>query len=311
MFQKIKRAGVSLMLLVMLGAIAMAQPADAPVPTAMPTPGVMSVGTETFGPSRPDATPTATPSATPEAASTEAAPAPHLVGAGAGAMAAALIDGTDDADASEGTGRLAGLKIGIDPGHQLQANNEHEPIAPGSKQTKPKVSSGTQGVKTRTPEHVVNLQVSLKLKEALLAEGAEVLMTRETDDVDISNIERAVMMNEAGADLVLRIHCNGSEGSAANGTEMFVRKTGSRADECDAAAQILVKAMVAATGAKNRGVTRNDTYTGLNWSEVPSILVEMGFMSNPAEDVLLGDPDYQDKLVSGMVEGIAEYFGRN
>ncbi|MEA4899466.1 N-acetylmuramoyl-L-alanine amidase [Bacillota bacterium Meth-B3] len=300
MFQKMTRALLLLMLVLMLGAIAMARPADAPVSTPNTTPTEADV----IRPDLPEATPASTPSATPS----EAAIAPHLAGAGAGAMAAALIDG---ADAAEATGRLTGLKIGIDPGHQLHANNAYEPIAPGSKHTKPKVSSGTQGVKTRASEHAVNLQVSLKLKEALLAEGAEVLMTRETEDVDISNIERAVMMNEAGADLVLRIHCNGSEGPGAKGTELFVRKTGSRADECDAAAQVLLKAMVEATGAKKRGVTHNDSYTGLNWSEVPSILVEMGFMSNPAEDVLLSDPEYQDKLVSGMVEGIAEYFGRN
>ena len=107
--------------------------------------------------------------------------------------------------------RLAGIKIGIDPGHQAHANREQEPIAPNSKKTKDKVASGTQGVKTRVPEYQVNLDVSLKLRDALEALGCEVYMTRETNDVDISNLERAQMMNELGVDLVLRIHCNGSE----------------------------------------------------------------------------------------------------
>ena len=212
-------------------------------------------------------------------------------------------------ESSEPVGRLSGLIIGIDAGHQGVGNNEHEPIAPGSSKTKPKVSSGTSGVNSKTPEHVINLEVSLQLRDALESEGATVLMVRETADIDISNIERAVMMNEAGADLVLRIHCNGADRSA-KGAQLFIRKTGACTQESLDAAAVLIEAMVKETGARNRGITQNDTYTGLNWSEVPSILVEMGFLSNPEEDALLNDPAYQAKLVKGMVEGIAAYFMR-
>ena len=107
-------------------------------------------------------------------------------------------------------GRLTGVKIGIDPGHQAQGNNGQEAVAPGSSETKAKVSSGTYGRFTGVPEYEVNLDISLQLREALEALGCEVYMTRETNDVDISNQERAIMMNELGVDLVLRIHCNGS-----------------------------------------------------------------------------------------------------
>lgn len=206
--------------------------------------------------------------------------------------------------------RLAGVKIGIDPGHQRKANREKEPIAPGSKKTKGKVSSGTQGVKTKVPEYELVLDVSFQLRDALEALGAEVYMTRESHDVDISNIERAQMMNELGVDLVLRIHCDGSENRKTHGIGLFIRKTGAKADECLKAAEALLPAMVEATGAKQRAITQNDTYTGLNWSEVPSILVEMGYMSNPEEDERLNDPEYQAKLVEGMVEGIADYMER-
>ena len=78
-------------------------------------------------------------------------------------------------------GRLSGVKIGVDPGHQEHANREQEPIAPNSKKTKDKVASGTQGVKTRVPEYQVNLEVSLRLRDALEALGCEVYMTRETN----------------------------------------------------------------------------------------------------------------------------------
>lgn len=215
----------------------------------------------------------------------------------------------DDDAAAGGEGRLAGYVIGIDPGHQSKANYDKEPIAPGSSEMKAKVSSGTQGVTTRIPEYEVNLQVSLKLKAALEAEGATVIMTRETNDVDISNMERAVMCNEAGCDIVLRIHCNGAEDRSVNGIGLYVRATGACAEDSYAASEVILPAMAQATGAREQGIFRRDTYTGLNWSEVPCILVEMGYMSNPEEDEKLCSEDYQDKLVAGMVEGLCGYFG--
>lgn len=208
-------------------------------------------------------------------------------------------------------GPLSGIKIGIDPGHQRKGNNEKEPVKPGSKEKKAKVSSGTTGVSTKIPEHVTDLQISLKLRDTLEALGAEVLMTREVAEVNISNIERAQMMNEWGADLVLRIHCNGVSNKKSNGIGLYVTKTGSIAKSSNAAAKALLPAMVAATGARKDGIFKRDTYSGLNWSEVPSILVENGYMSNPEEDKKLNDPAYQQLLCNGMAQGIADYFERD
>ena len=206
--------------------------------------------------------------------------------------------------------RLAGLKIGIDPGHQGRGNSDREPVAPGSDEMKAKVSSGTSGVSTGIAEYITVLEISLKLREALEQEGCTVYMTRDTHEIDISNKERAEMMNELGVDLALRIHCDGAEDSSANGIGMFVRKTGEKQAESEAAAAVLLDKMVEATGAKRRDVYLRDTYTMNNWSVVPCILVECGFMSNPEEDEKLNDPAYQDLLVAGMVEGIAAYFER-
>ncbi len=208
------------------------------------------------------------------------------------------------------TPRLYGLRIGIDPGHQEHANSEKEPVAPNSSETKAKVSSGTAGVSTGVAEYITDLEVALKLREALEAQGCEVYMTREVNDIDISNLERAEMMNELGVDLVLRLHCDGATDRSANGIGMFVRATGEKQEESEAAAKVLLEAMSEATGAKARGVFLRDTYTMNNWSIVPCILVEMGYMSNPEEDEKLNDPAYQDLLVQGMVEGIARYFER-
>lgn len=206
--------------------------------------------------------------------------------------------------------RLHGLIIGIDPGHQGQGNYDKEPVGPDTKEMKAKVSSGTSGVSTGIAEYVTVLEISLKLREALEEMGCSVYMTRDTHEIDISNKERAEMMNELGADLVLRLHCDGAEDRSANGIGMFVRKTGEKQEESQAAAEVLLDAMVESTGAKKRGVFLRDTYTMNNWSIVPCILVEMGFMSNPEEDEKLNNPEYQELLVQGMAEGICRYFER-
>lgn len=205
---------------------------------------------------------------------------------------------------------LSGCLIGLDPGHQAHGNSEQEPVAPGSTQTKAKVSSGTSGVSTHIDEYVTNLEIGLQLRDALEKLGAQVVMTRETHDVDISNIQRAQIMNDAGVQLCLRLHCNGSENRNVQGLTLYAKATGEGAEESAALAQALHQPMLDATGAKDRGIILNDNYTGQNWCNVPCVMVEMGFMSNPEEDELLNDPDYQQKLVDGMVQGIADYLGK-
>ena len=203
--------------------------------------------------------------------------------------------------------RLSGVKIGIDPGHQAHGNSQKETVAPNSSQKKAKVSSGTQGVRTRIAEYVTVLEISMKLRDALEALGAEVYLTRETHDVDLSNQDRAKMMNELGVDLVLRIHCDGAESSKSHGIGLFVSKSNDIAAESLRAAEAILPRLIAATGAKDRGITQNDNYTGQNWSTVPCLMVECGFMSNPEEDEKLNDPDYQWQLAKGMAEGICDY----
>ena len=203
---------------------------------------------------------------------------------------------------------LKGKKIGIDPGHQLHADSTKEPIAPGSSETKARVAGGTRGVSTGRPEHATNLEVALLLKELLEELGAEVLMTRETADVNVSNMERALMMNEWGADAVLRLHCNGNNVQSVHGMGMYIRKTGQAAEESERLARCLLTCMSRRTGAKAQGIYKRDSYTGLNWSTVPCVLVEMGYMTNPDEDKKLNDPLYQEQIVLGIAEALIDYF---
>ena len=205
---------------------------------------------------------------------------------------------------------LSGVKIGIDPGHQAKGNNQKETVAPNSKKTKPKVSSGTSGVATHIPEYKTVLEIALKLREALESKGAEVYMTRETHDVNISNQERAKMMNAFGVDLVLRIHCDGVDNRSRRGIALYCSKSNSIAAESYRACEAILPAVCAATGAKDNGIVSNDNYTGQNWSTVPCLMVECGFASNPDEDKLLNTEDYQWLLAGGLTQGIIDYIAQ-
>ena len=215
---------------------------------------------------------------------------------------------------------LSGVRIGIDPGHQGKWNSELEASSPNGGTMKYKASSGTTGVATKIPEYKTNLEISLKLRDALIELGAEVVMTRETHNIDISNQQRAALMNENNVDLALRVHCNGSENQSVNGLEIYTRKTCAYGNDVVDVSQLLAnekraaEAMFAeigaATGAKKNKIYYNDNYTMNNWSKVPCLLLELGYMTNPTEDRNLNDPAYQDKIVRGIVNGVCEYMGR-
>lgn len=203
--------------------------------------------------------------------------------------------------------------ICIDPGHQRKGNYEMEPIGPGAKEMKYKVSSGTKGIITQKPEYVLVLEVSLKLKEKLEERGYQVVMVREKHDVNISNKERAEIANKAKADLFLRIHADGSKDMETSGMSALYPSSrnpyvANLSKESKKISKLLMAEMALFTKAKNRGVFARDDLSGINWSKVPVSVVEMGFMTNPKEDKLLSDEKYQDKLVKGMVNAIELYF---
>ncbi len=236
-------------------------------------------------------------------------PAMAVDDADARALAAGLVADEINFAISQ-TRTLEGIVVGIDPGHQAKADREQEPIAPGSKKTKNRCSSGTRGIKSGIPEYELNLTIAFQLRDMLEADGATVIMTRTTHDVRISNIERTKIMNEANVDLYLRLHCDGSTDEDKNGIAMFVRETGSKKEESALAGNLLLDWMARETGANKRRVNRSDNYTGNNWATVPTVLVEMGFMTNAKEEAKLLAADYQTKLCTGMLKAVYAFVGR-
>lgn len=204
----------------------------------------------------------------------------------------------------------------IDAGHQQKAINDLEPNGPGSTDMKKKLSSGTQGVVTRIPEYQFNLDISLMLKEELIARGYEVVMIRETNDCPMSNAERAVYANQSGADIFVRIHANGSTDPNVTGilccapTTKNYYLTEENIAQSRTLSRLIVDEMCRVTGAVNRGLYSVDTMTGINWCEIPVTIVEMGYMSNADEDRLMATDAYREKLVQGIANGIDAYFAQ-
>ena len=202
--------------------------------------------------------------------------------------------------------------ICIDPGHQEKGDWKSEPIGPGSSYQKARVSSGTLGISTKKPEYILNLEASAVLKHILEGKGYKVIMTRESHDVNISNSERAIFANNNKADMVIRVHADSLNNPSKTGASILIpakesKYTAAIYEESQKCAN-MINSKMKESGIQVNGIFERNDLTGFNWSKVPVVLVEMGFLSNYNEDQMMSNPEYQRKLMESISDGLEEYF---
>ncbi len=230
-------------------------------------------------------------------------------------IVAAFAGSAVPAYAAEVSAVPAGHIVCIDPGHQSRGDNTPEPNGPGSSVMKARVTGGTHGTTTGVYEYQLTLNVALQLQAELQKRGYTVVMTRTTHDVNISNMERAQAAAAAGAEITIRLHADGAGSPVASGaTALAPSAANPYVSALAAPSQLLSQDILAgycnATGMKNRGVQLSDTMTGINWCKMPVTILEMGFMTNPSDDVNMENPAYQASMVTGIANGVDLYFGK-
>ena len=201
--------------------------------------------------------------------------------------------------------------ICLDPGHNTAPaiGRQLEPIGPGSSTLKIKDGGGAPG------EAAVALQIALRTRALLVARGFRVAMTRSARPYTGGNIARARFCNVRHATLMLRIHADGSASSSSRGVQTLYPAfhRGWTDDIYGAslrAARLVHRAVLSSTGAADHGLTPRPDLTGFNWADVPAILVETGFMTNPTERRLLQSPSYQLRVARGLAAGAAAFASR-
>jgi len=202
----------------------------------------------------------------------------------------------------------------LDPGHGTPPaiGRQAEPIGPGSGVLKIKDGGGTSG------EAVVNLAIAKKTRTLLLRRGYRVAMTRTGPVFSYGNggnIARAQFCNRQHAALMLRIHADGAKDRSLHGfATLYPAWHKGWTDDIYTrslkAARLVQTATVRSTGAADRGLVKRTDLTGFNWANVPAILVECGFMSNPTERRLLQSSTYEWKVARGLTAGAASFISR-
>ena len=207
--------------------------------------------------------------------------------------------------------------VAIDPGHQGSwvDMSALEPDGPGSAIMKAKATTGTQGSYTGIGEYELNLDISLMLAEELKSRGYEVVLTRTDNDTAISNAQRAILANESGADILIRIHANGSEDAGSTGALAMAPGpdnvyVGNLSEQAVELADIILSSYCSATGMGNQGVQANNTMTGMNWSKIPVMILEMGYMTNESDDRNMADSAFRQQMVKGIADGVDRYYSK-
>jgi N-acetylmuramoyl-L-alanine amidase len=196
--------------------------------------------------------------------------------------------------------------ICLDPGHATApaVGAQVEPIGPGSRTLEIKDGGGAAG------EAAVALAIARRTRTELERRGYRVVMTRNGPGYRGGNVERAKLCNRRRAALMLRIHADGSTDPSHHGIATLAPayRRGWTDDvyaRSGRFARAIQRALLRATGAADRGVVERGDLTGFNWANVPVVLVETGFVTNPAEAARLRSAAYALRVARGLAAGVA------
>ena len=157
-------------------------------------------------------------------------------------------------------------------------------------------------------EKDINLQIALRVKKKLEEKGFAVVLTREGDSVPDGKREdmnaRVKLINETKPAIAVSIHQNSYTNSSVRGAQVFYHVSSEVSKE---AAQCLQEEFWALDEENKREIKANDTYFMLKRTEVPTIIVECGFLSNPEEAENLLTEDYQEQISLAICTGISKW----
>ena len=214
-------------------------------------------------------------------------------------------------------GALDGKTVALDPGHNgknAQSPSEINRLVPDGRGGKKACNTTGTATADDFPEHAFNFNVAVAMRERLQELGAEVVMSRDDDDSVGPCVDyRGAFAKDAGADILLSIHANGSNDQRISGFGV-ITAPGRHSD----ASQDLAHALAAgledgdfaanAAGYGADGLSERTDLAGLNNAQVPAALVECGEMRNPDEAAVMESPEGQERYAEALVAGIVAYF---
>ncbi len=200
----------------------------------------------------------------------------------------------------------------INPGCQSVDSDDKEAVGPGGWTWVADDMVGAKGVSTGTPEYDLNLKIAFKLQQQLKDKGYKVELVRTTNDVDINNMERAMVANTLEADLYVSIYSS-AESKKDEGIKVTCESKDNPYNftgygECRLFADTLVGSLGEKIEKSKASVVESDDIIGINWCKSPNAIVRVGNIKNEADDEKLASEEYQLAIAEGMAAGIDSYF---
>lgn len=235
----------------------------------------------------------ATPSPTPTIAPVTSAPSP-TPDLNEPTPTPSLAPGTTPTPTLPPPGKLEGLVIGIDPARGY--------------------SSTVRGVSTKTYANRLNFAIATLVKDKLQADGATVVFTLSDVKDSKEAAARATMLNNGNVALAVRIECNYVNATDTRGAMVWIPASHDKKSDCKKLAESVLNAYIKSTDLSRReikgeSVIEKTDETFLNNTKAPVCTFIMGHISNAAEDKKLNDADFQQKMATGIVNGILNYLG--